>query len=180
MPATLQNYLKIAQSGSGHPRLVPYLTGATIKKGDLCVLDSNGRLNPAVALGTAAEAFTAYPTTMTRLCIADQNVASSTATDTLVQVYFVDDDTQLEMIVTNGGAAVAFPSPFTFRGKQCNLYRNTAGVWVVDEASTTYTPVEIIDYVPATSGDTYWTALVRPVFTSYGSSATAFGSYWLR
>lgn len=181
MPATLQKFLTVEQTGSGHPRLVPWIGSVAVacNKGDLCVIDSNGRLKPAIAQATGADVYAgASPSTTTRLCILDQPVPANLAQDTLVQAYFVDDDTVLKMLILSDAAPTAaltngYPwqpntaggSAFTYRGKQYSLWRCAAAPYpyVVDTNLTTYVGVEVIDWDPQTATDTWFAVLVRPV-----------------
>lgn len=106
------------------------------KRGDLVTIDSNGRLDQAVAAGNNVGA-------STKLAFLKTALASGDAQGTACEAEKFDDDVLLELPVTNDDTAIATTNAMV--GKQYELRRTTTtGYYVVNSNATTNVKVEVV------------------------------------
>ena len=160
MPSTLTRVVNVYRTGSTDITTPPngWVGSKLGTKGDLVTLDSNGRVDQAVAAGSNVGA-------NTRLALLNDAVASTVAQGASVGIEKLDDDTLIELPVTSGDSAISTPSTTlpTLIGKQYEIRRvTTSGIYTVDTSATTNVKCEVVSLGTVfPTSDNFSTVLVK-------------------
>jgi hypothetical protein len=165
MPSSFTPRVVVFQAGSSRPRLAPVAAGQELKKGDLVILDANGRVtHAAAAVSTNVAAATA---STNHLYLMEQNSPSSTPLGEQVLILAVDEGTTLSLPLCAGDAGLAFDQAFV--GKAYELRRHATDRYCVNQSATTNPKVEVIGRDPSyPTSDAFQNVLVRPITGQWG------------